>query len=132
MSTSARKILLAFWRGEVYNACVPYSTPQVAAGLFIVAFWVVIIASIGLLFLKAAMCIYLDHHDARKYRELLKLAESSKTSGASTVSHWTMVYKDGRATKTLHLPGATESEAMQRALKSHQISFDRIVSLTKN
>jgi hypothetical protein len=61
---------------------------------------------------------------ASQYRALVRAS-----SGANT--GYTVVYKTGRKTERADLNGATEGEAMLDLVKKN-ISYDKIISLTKN
>lgn len=70
-----------------------------------------------------------EHRTANRYRQLLELAKEGKHESVN--SGWLLVYKEGKAQKTLSLDGATEQEAMAQATRIHQVRYDKIVSLTR-
>lgn len=104
-----------------------YSLGTVIAGLSVVAFFgsgfIILIGLCGYAIAKAVENARL----ARKYHELQNQPAPSMPTGG-----YTLVYKEGRATKTAFVQGTTEAEALLSATRQLNIRYDRIVSLTKN
>lgn len=73
-----------------------------------------------------------EHRTANRYRQLLELAkEGPNATQVLKTKGWLLVYKEGKAQKTLSLDVGTEQEAMAQATRVHQIRYDKIVSLTQ-
>lgn len=53
------------------------------------------------------------------------------TSPPASAGRWALTYQNGRKQKTVRVDGDDEAQAMRNALTVHKITYDRIVSLTK-
>lgn len=88
-----------------------------------------------MLFLFGVACcipwVVREHRLANQYRELLRLHKEGQNAPLGK-GKWTMVYKEGGATRTIFLEGRSEAEALQSAVAKHMVRYDKIVSLTSS
>ena len=83
-----------------------------------------------------------EHELAEKYRHDARytvhpsvsfaIASSPNLVAASTTPSWTVTFKVGRGTRSVVIEGATEEEAILKAVKTNSVGYDAIVSSVKN
>jgi hypothetical protein len=104
------------------------------AALFVIAVFVTILMTLLVGSVLLVLRLVRDHDDARRYRALLREAERLKVkkpaAAAPTGPAYRMVYKDGKATKEVTLPGSTEAEALAHAARI-KLSWSSITTLDK-
>lgn len=116
---------LAFLHTVWYTSCVG-KLVVIAAIAGVVLFYLLLLLGGVVLMLK----LFRDHNQAKEYRKLLAEYERLKHAPVNHGPSYKMVYKNGKKTETVILPGKTEAEALAAAA-TRKVSWTAIVSLDK-
>lgn len=71
-----------------------------------------------------------EHRTAKKYRELVQLAELMPKASAHNTGgpQWSITFKEGRKQRTVTVAGKTEAEAIKEFTKTYSVGYGNIIS----